>query len=135
MAENTFTKTERLCGSRSTDMLFSRGNRSIGVFPIRLVWLVVPESEFKGVRVIISVSKRHFKHAVDRNRVKRQIREFYRTSSSALRDAVTEQGVGLALGFIFTDDKLWATADLVPRLQSSVDKLVEQILNLSPKDL
>ena len=116
-----------MCGSSYTDMLFNKGNRSIGVFPVRLVWLAVPPSEFTGVKVLISAPKRHFRHAVDRNRIKRQIREFSRTSSGPLRSAADKLGMGLALGIIFTDDKLWATSDLTQRLQLSFDKLVSQL--------
>ena len=127
MAVNGFGKEERLCGSSYVDMLFSKGNRSIGAFPIRLVWLTVPTSAFTGVKVLISAPKRHFKHAVDRNRIKRQIREFYRCSSEPLHVAVDRLGMGLALGIIFTDDKLWTTSDLVPKLQLSFDRLVCQL--------
>ena len=135
MAVNSFRKDGRLCGSNYTDMLFSKGNRSIGVFPVRLVWLTVPASDFKGVKVLVSAPKRHFKHAVDRNRTKRQIREFYRTSSEQVRMAADKLGVGLALGIIFTDDRLWATSDLVPRLKLSFDKLANQLEQLTPSSL
>lgn len=127
MAGNSFGKDQRLCGSSYTDMLFSKGNRSIGVFPVRLVWLAVPPSVFTGVKILVSAPKRHFRHAVDRNRVKRQIREFYRTSSGPVRSAADKLGMGLALGIIFTDDKLWTTQDLTLKLQLSFDKLVSQL--------
>ena len=122
---NTFRKDERLCSSKLIDRLFSEGNRQIAAFPIRLVWLLADDIE--GVQVLISAPKRNFHHAVDRNRVKRQIREFYRTSSTSLKDAVSAQGKGLALAFLFNDNKLWETDKLVPRLESAIGKLVETI--------
>ena len=122
---NTFTKQERLCGSKQIDRLFSEGNRQISIFPIRLVWLL--SDEFEGVQILISAPKRNFHHAVDRNRIKRQIREFYRTSSVPLKEAVSAKGRGLLLAFLFNDTRLWDTDKLVPRLQSAIDRLVETI--------
>lgn len=121
--DNTFTKQERLCSSKLIDRLFSEGNRQIAVFPVRLVWLL--STEIEGIQILVSAPKRNFHHAVDRNRIKRQIREFYRTSSAPLKAAVDAQGKGLALAFLFNDNKLWETVKLVPRLQSAMDKLTE----------
>ena len=122
---NTFRKEERLCGNKLIDKLFSDGNRQISVFPVRLVWLLTDEIE--GVQILISAPKRNFHHAVDRNRVKRQIREFYRTSSASLKQTVAAHGKGMALAFLFNDTRLWDTDKLVPRLESAMEKMVETI--------
>ena len=122
--ENTFHKEERLCSSRLIDMLFSEGDRSTGSFPVRLVWCFLPESEPVGVQVLVSAPKRNFKHAVDRNRIKRQIREFYRLNGTPLKDLSASTGKGIALAFLFNDRKLWPTSDLNRRLAPAFDKLV-----------
>ena len=122
---NTFSKTERLCSSTLIDRLFSEGNRQISVFPIRLVWLMADDIE--GIQVLISAPKRNFHHAVDRNRIKRQIREFYRTQSSALKETVAQKGKGLALAFLFNDSRLWDSDKLDQRLQQAMEKLVETV--------
>ena len=122
---NTFSKAERLCSSTLIDRLFSEGNRQISVFPIRLVWLLADDVE--GIQVLISAPKRNFHHAVDRNRIKRQIREFYRTSSAPLKEAVASKGQGMALAFLFNDTRLWDTPKLCARLGSAMEKLVEAV--------
>ena len=122
---NTFSKQERLCSSTQIDRLFSEGNRQISVFPIRLVWLLTDDIE--GIQVLISAPKRNFHHAVDRNRIKRQIREFYRTSSSSLKETVASKGKGLALAFLFNDNKLWESDKLDQRLGQALEKLVETL--------
>ena len=122
-----FTKSERLCSSKLIDRLFADGNRSIGSFPVRLVWLELPESELQGIRVLVSVSKRHFKHAVDRNRAKRQIREFYRTGCAALKQEVSLRGGGLLLAFVYTGDRLLPSDELLPRLVQAVNRLVKRL--------
>ena len=122
---NTFSKQERLCSSTLIDRLFSEGNRQISVFPVRLVWLLA--DDIKGVQVLISAPKRNFHHAVDRNRIKRQIREFYRTGSSSLKETVAQKGKGMALAFLFNDNKLWESDKLDQRLSQAMEKLVETV--------
>ena len=122
---NTFSKQERLCSSTQIDRLFSEGNRQISVFPVRLVWLLTDDIE--GIQVLISAPKRNFHHAVDRNRIKRQIREFYRTGSSSLKETVASKGKGLALAFLFNDNKLWESDKLDQRLSQALERLVETL--------
>lgn len=122
---NTFGKQERLCSSMLIDRLFSEGNRQISVFPVRLVWLLADDIE--GVQVLISAPKRNFHHAVDRNRIKRQIREFYRTHSATLKEAVASKGKGMMLAFLFNDNKLWDSDKLSERLGTAMGKLLETL--------
>lgn len=80
-----FPKAEHLTLQRDIDALFSEGSHSAVAFPVRAVWR---ETEWDGrgprVKVLVSVSKRKFKHAVDRNRAKRQMREAYRLNKHIL---------------------------------------------------
>ena len=69
---NTLHKSERLDKKKVIDKMFSGGARSFSVFPLRVVYLPVEELE-APVSILVSVSKRRFKRAVKRNRVKRQI--------------------------------------------------------------
>ncbi len=60
---------ERLKGKKQIEQLFMTGN-SVGAFPLRMVYLKALDEHLVGV----SVSKKHFKNAVDRNRIKRLLR-------------------------------------------------------------
>jgi ribonuclease P protein component len=60
---------ERLKGKKQIEQLFVTGN-SVGAFPLRMVYLKSTDKHLVGV----SVSKKHFKSAVDRNRIKRLLR-------------------------------------------------------------
>ena len=71
---NTLRKSERLDRKKVIEKMFAGGSRSFSVFPLRVVYLPVEELE-APVSILVSVSKRRFKRAVKRNRVKRQIRE------------------------------------------------------------
>lgn len=96
-----FPKPEHLRLERDIEALFGGGSRSAVAFPIRAVWREVPwDGHGPQVKVLVSVSKRHFKHAVDRNRAKRQMREAYRLNKERLG---TLDG-GLHIGFIWLSD-------------------------------
>ena len=80
---HTFPKEERLCSKRLIALLFSKGS-SFNVYPLRFVYHTPPDMPPGPPQVLISVSKRYFKRATDRNRLKRQIREAYRLNKQAL---------------------------------------------------
>jgi len=76
----TFSKEERLCSKKAIDALFHSGSSFI-VYPYRVVYFFSSSEVFEA-KVIISVSKRRFKRAHDRNRIKRLMREAYRLQKS-----------------------------------------------------
>lgn len=122
-----FPKSEKLCSDKLIERLFSQGNREIGTFPVRLVYLPVSTEELTGINVMVSVSKRHFKRAVKRNRVKRQLREYYRLNSCIIKEKLAAKKSGLLMALIFTDSKLWPSDKLGKRLDSVFQKLVSAI--------
>ncbi len=73
----TFNKKERLKSKKQIDLLFTEG-KSIAKYPIRLVYRKTTSEDDIKIKTAVSVSKRHFKNAVDRNHIKRLLRESYR---------------------------------------------------------
>jgi len=73
----TYSKKEKLKSKKLIARLFLEGN-SISVFPLRLVYIKTDYIEDVNIKAGVSVSKRNIKNAVDRNRVKRLMREVYR---------------------------------------------------------
>jgi len=120
----TFSKRERLVSRKLTEQLFSKGSsHSTTAFPLRAVFLKRErESDGVPVQVLVSVSKRHFKHAVDRNRVKRQIREAYRHGKQLLTARVPD-GESYAVAFIWLADRHFDSV----MVQRSVARLLEKI--------
>lgn len=74
---NTFKKEERLCSKKSLDLLFKNGS-SFLLYPFRISFLFVLDSHQYPAQVVINVAKKRFKRAVDRNLIKRRIKEVYR---------------------------------------------------------
>jgi ribonuclease P protein component len=79
MVRYTLSKPERLSSLKAIDRLFKEG-QSLAKYPVRLVWLEVTEAEKQEfpIQVMFSASKKKFARAVDRNRIKRLMREGYR---------------------------------------------------------
>ena len=83
----TYPKSEKLKSKKTIDLLFSKG-KSVSKFPLRLVYVSLEEAIDSEVTVGVSVSKKYFKHAVDRNYYKRVLRETYRLNKHALLDSL-----------------------------------------------
>ena len=120
---NTFKKSERLCSRILMDHLFQGDNRTASSYPIRAVFLPVEEAVQKGVSVLISVPKKRFHDAVDRNRVKRQIREAYRKNKHALVEQVAQSGKGLLVAFIYVSAEIESTEYVEKRVIRLLDKI------------
>jgi ribonuclease P protein component len=73
----TFRKEERLCSRKHLDLLFKNGS-SFLLYPFRFSYLFIEEQSTVPVQVVINVPKKRYKRAVDRNLLKRRIREAYR---------------------------------------------------------
>lgn len=126
----TLPKEERLHGVKLTSRLFTgTGAHSMTVFPLRAVWLLVPRMPGEPpVKMLVSVSKRHFKHAVDRNRVKRQVREAYRKHKHSLWDALRgKEEQALLLAFIWQDDKPLDSTRVEQKVIRLTRKLSERV--------
>lgn len=77
MGLETFGKSEKLCSKKSIKELFNRGS-SFYIYPFKVIFLPISDQEKGKSQILISVPKRVFKKAVDRNKIKRRVREAYR---------------------------------------------------------
>ena len=125
---NTLRKSERLDKKKVIEKMFAGGSRSFSVFPLRVVYLPVEELE-APISILVSVSKRRFKRAVKRNRVKRQIREAYRKNKSLLVDELQCREQRLAIAFIYLSDELVATAELEEKMKIALARISEKLFS------
>ncbi len=127
MSRAAFPKREHICSTRLIDELFGSGSQSTAAFPLRAVFLKTARQKTGvPVQVLISVPKKRFKHAVDRNRVKRQVREAYRHLKQPLCEAIaTEES--LLLGFVWTSDRLAPSSVVASRMEKILKRIVEKV--------
>ena len=92
----TFTKAERLCSKVIIDEVFAKG-KTISVPSFKLFWLRAAQQQHVPLQIVITVPKRNFKKAVDRNKLKRRIREAYRKSKAAAYAQISNESYYLML--------------------------------------
>lgn len=127
---HTLGKKERLCSKLLVDKLFSGKANSMSAWPVRAVFLLSEKAPLDkaSVEVLVSVSKRYFKRAVKRNRVKRQIREAYRTNKAMLAEVMAQHpGEKLLVAFIWQDAHLHSSAKVDAKMVNLLQRMAERL--------
>ena len=104
----TLGKKERLKSRKRIDQLFSEG-KSFSINPFKIYYLISLYSVLhspSNLQFGAGVSAKNFKKAVDRNRIKRLIKESYRLQKSELHQTLKEKSIQLNIFFIYTDREL-----------------------------
>ncbi len=126
----TFTKAEKLCNKNLIGKLFTKG-KSFFHYPFKVVYFVVGATDsYSGnypVKVLFTASKRHFKKAVDRNRIKRLVREGYRKNKARLYDELNETDVKLVIGIIYTGRELPTYCETEKKIITIIHRLTVEL--------
>jgi ribonuclease P protein component len=112
--------TEKLKGEKKIQHIFKQGQK-VFVYPVKVVFLKIPS--FNGQKNLlwgVSVSKRYFKKAVDRNRIKRQLREAIRLT---VLKTVLSEGEGWQCMFVYCTDEMLHYAALEKSVSKAFDKM------------
>ena len=125
---STFRKRERIASLKLIETLFGGGcSQSVAAFPLRAVYMLSErQSNEAPVQLLISVPKKRFKHAVDRNRVKRQVREAFRQHKDLLYPVVPETQ-RLLLSFIWLSDEHRPSKEVEGRIVTLMRRIGEKL--------
>ena len=125
MTDFSFKRAERLKSHTVIASLFEKRGEAIGKYPLLLVWKEMEErkSDFP-VQFALSVSKRKFKRAVDRNHLRRRVRESYRLNKHTLYEGLGEESKQFAFMFIYTGKEMFEYADI----EKSMQKIIQRFL-------
>lgn len=119
----TLGKEERLKSRKIIGRLYEEG-KVIKAFPLRMVYLQTAHTSDFPCQVGVSVAKRNFKKAVDRNRIKRLLRENYRLQKYTVYSAVEKPYVFM-ISYLARD--IWKYEDIEAKMNKLLTKFIEEI--------
>lgn len=122
----TFGKEEKLCSRRLIDQLYAKGHRLMA-FPYSVQWMAVEADE--RCQVMIVAPKRKFKHAVDRNRIRRLTRECYRLQKNSLLAFLQQHDTAIVLSMVYIHNEIMPYDQLsrkMDRLLATLEKNISE---------
>lgn len=118
----TLGKDERLKSRKIIEQLFKEG-KSFSIFPFRVVWKYELQTEKSLLQAGFTASSRNFKKAVDRNRIKRLMKEGYRLQKNTLQEIVATQNKQFAVFFIYVGKEIPAHLLVVEKMNIILKRL------------
>ena len=124
----TLGKKDKLKSRKGIEQLFTKG-KSFSVFPFRLLYLQTSASSLtkNNLQTAFSVSKKHFKKAVDRNRIKRLMREAWRLQKNILADKIVAADKNYAVFIIYTGNELPEYELIFEKITAVIKRLLKII--------
>lgn len=122
----SFSKKERLSGGILIHKLFSEG-KTMMVYPFRIIYLFTESDLPSPAQMLISVPKRNFKRAVDRNLLKRRIKEAYRLNKSILYDVLLKEEKKLVFAMVYISNEIVSYQQIELRIKEFLLKFSEKI--------
>lgn len=125
-------KYERICKENDIKALFDRG-MGVSIYPYRVVFLFHrDESRPVTVRVLVSVSKKRFHHAVNRNRVKRLIREAWRRNKAPLYEICEKDNISVDIALVYTATVIHSYEEMLKKTQKAVQEILKKYSSTNP---
>lgn len=122
----TLSKEERICSKKLINELFTGNGRSMTAFPLRVVFMKrTIVDDHPRAAMLVSVPKRYFKHAVDRNRVKRQVREAFRRNKSIITQNLTDDHEAVAMAFVWLTNEKFPSSEVENRMVILLTRISE----------
>ena len=122
----SYNKFEKLKSRKQIELLFAQG-KSISSFPVKVFYLPVEHAPLHPIQVGVGVSARNFKKAVDRNTIKRRMREAYRLHKLPLHAHLMAEQKSVAVFILWIDKQLPTTAALQDLMPTVIEKLIKQL--------
>jgi ribonuclease P protein component len=135
VGRNTFKRPEKLKSSRIIGKLFSSGD-TITVLPIKLFWkLNYDSNQVVPARMAVTVPSKNFKRSVDRNLIKRRIREAYRLNKHSLFNLLSEKKFSIIFVFLYLPKNIYSYQEITEGVIRVLIILSDQLKYVSVQEV
>ncbi len=125
---NKFGKSYKLCSKKAIESIFNQ-KQSVKAYPMRLFYLAHEIPSSTTFQIAVSVPKKKFKRAPDRNLLKRRIKEAIRLNKSLLEEYLGANNKQLALFLIYSSDEILCYAEIEKKIILILKRLVNEVSN------
>ena len=115
-------KINKLKSRKVIDTIFTKGN-SFSNFPFKVIWL--PKNEAAVMQAGIGVSSRNFKKAVDRNRIKRLMREAWRLQKNKLEESLQHKNKTMSVFILYNGKELPPYSIVFEKFTTIINRLIK----------
>ena len=121
-----FPKKQKICSHYAIERLFANG-KSISEKPFRVIWNFEENRDNVSLKSLIVVSKKRVKSAVERNIVKRRIKEAYRIQKKKLELFLETNNLQLNLAIIYQEEEIIDYKSLEQKINLLLNRLISKI--------
>jgi len=129
----SYGKKEKLKSHKLMRELFSKGKK-FTVYPVKVFYMEPAVLMDHPVKAGVGTSARHFKKAVDRNRIKRLLRETYRIEKFSLHEYLKSSGKQMVIFFLYVDKSMPEYMNLKTKMHLALNKLIKQLNETSAEN-
>lgn len=122
----TFCKEERLC-NRNYIFLLQKEGQVIYNYPITAKWMEISDNKGFCVQFLPAVSKRNFKKAVERNKIKRFLREAFRLNKEIITDLAQQKSKRIVIMLLFSGKKITSYKELEIKIMVILQQIAKSL--------
>ena len=127
-AKEGLPKYERICKENDIQALFDQG-KGFSIYPFRVIFLFrSDDSHPVTVRLLVSVSKKRFHHAIKRNRVKRLMREAWRKNKADLYEICQRDNISVDVALVYTATVIHSYEEMCEKTKKAVNELIKKYI-------
>ena len=126
ISSQSFSRNEKLKGRKNTTLIFREGKTFL-VYPLKVFYVVESDDQPVVLKAGVGVSTRNFKKAVDRNRIKRLLRECFRKEKSALQSALLQGNKKALVFFLYVGKEMPDYSFISRKMKKVIQLLINNI--------